>query len=89
MVVAQPAASAGVASTAPLVLSQAQFRQRVEAFNRDDEELYAQFVPDAAAWEFLRERAAVRLSRPGHHADLRISLVDVPETHQANARRAS
>lgn len=54
MVVAQAAASAGAASTGPLVLSQAQFQQRTETFNRDDQELYVQFLPNAAAWEFLR-----------------------------------
>jgi predicted GH43/DUF377 family glycosyl hydrolase len=38
----------------PLVLQADTFRHHVEAFNRNDEELYVQHIPNAAAWEFLR-----------------------------------
>jgi hypothetical protein len=29
------------------------FKHYIEAFNRDDQELYPQYIPNAAAWEFL------------------------------------
>ncbi len=44
--------------TAPrnLVLKPESFKAYVEQFNRDDEELYAQYVTNERAWEFLRGR---------------------------------
>jgi len=38
------------------VLQADSFRHYIEQFNRDDEELYVQHVPNARAWEFLRDR---------------------------------
>jgi predicted GH43/DUF377 family glycosyl hydrolase len=38
----------------PLVLKADALRHYVDAFNRDDDELYVQYIPNAAAWEFLR-----------------------------------
>lgn len=42
-------------STAPAVLKADDFRHYVDAFNRNDQELYPQFVPNAAAWRFLKD----------------------------------
>ncbi len=47
---------AGGAPTTAAVLDPEQFRPTIEGFNRDDQELYAQAVPNAAAWAFLRDR---------------------------------
>jgi len=38
----------------PCVLQPGAFRHYVDAFNRNDRELYAQYVPNAASWVFLR-----------------------------------
>lgn len=38
----------------PLVLKAAAFRHYAEGFNRDDEELYRQFVPNAGAWDWMQ-----------------------------------
>ena len=38
----------------PLVLNAESFRHHVDRFNKDDEELYVNAVPNAAAWEFLK-----------------------------------
>lgn len=38
------------------VLQADAFQHYVEQFNRDDEELYGQYVPNERAWEFLRDR---------------------------------
>ena len=38
----------------PLVLKAEAFRHHVEAFNANDRELYAQHIPNAAAWDFLK-----------------------------------
>ncbi len=53
-------ATPGLAATAPATaspdrpwLDASRFESYVEAFNRDDEELYPQAIPNAAAWEFL------------------------------------
>jgi hypothetical protein len=49
------AASVPALKPAPaLVLKAESFRHYVEEFNRNDKELYAQHVPNAAAWEFLQ-----------------------------------
>ncbi len=37
------------------VLQPEAFKPYIDQFNRDDEELYAQLIPNAKAWEFLRE----------------------------------
>ena len=37
------------------VLRPENFKHYVDAFNEKDQELYAQYVPNSAAWEFLRE----------------------------------
>ncbi len=47
-----PGAGAGAAASGPW-LDLSRFRAYVEGFNRDDEELYAQAIPNAAAWDFL------------------------------------
>ena len=45
----------GIACGANLpVLKPEQFQHHIEAFNRNDHELYVQHVPNAAAWEFLQ-----------------------------------
>jgi len=58
--IAVVAAFAGPSPGAPLpqgsVLQADSFRHYVEQFNRDDEELYVQYVPNERAWEFLRDR---------------------------------
>ena len=38
----------------PPVLKAEAFRHYVDQFNRDDNELYVQHIPNAAAWEFLK-----------------------------------
>ena len=38
----------------PLVLKAEAFRHHVEAFNANDRELYAQHIPNAMAWDFLK-----------------------------------
>ncbi|MGO9111764.1 MAG: MGH1-like glycoside hydrolase domain-containing protein [Thermoguttaceae bacterium] len=38
----------------PLVLKAEAFRHYVDAFNHNDNELYVQHIPNAAAWEFLK-----------------------------------
>ena len=38
----------------PLVLQAAAFRHYAEGFNRDDEELYRQYVPNAGAWDWMQ-----------------------------------
>jgi hypothetical protein len=50
-------ATAGLGAQAPQgpVLQADSFRHYIDRFNRDDEELYAQYVPNERAWEFLRE----------------------------------
>ncbi len=40
----------------PLVLKVDDFRHYVDSFNQNDNELYAQYVPNAAAWEFLKTK---------------------------------
>ena len=54
--VPQPSAQKGEwdASPRPLVLKAENFRHYVDSFNRYDEELYVQHIPNAAAWTFLR-----------------------------------
>ena len=49
-----PAADTVVGRPAPLVLKAEDFRHYVEAFNRNDRELYVQHVPNAQAWDFLQ-----------------------------------
>jgi hypothetical protein len=49
------AQEASVPNDAGLVLKPEPFRYYVETFNRNDNELYAQFVPNSKAWEFLSE----------------------------------
>ncbi len=48
-------ASARSASPRPQVLEAAAFKHFVDGFNRNDNELYTQFVPNAMAWGFLKE----------------------------------
>lgn len=43
------------AAAQPRVLSADAFRHYVERFNREDEELYRQYIPNAAAWAFLEK----------------------------------
>jgi hypothetical protein len=38
----------------PLLLKADDFRHYVDTFNRNDDELFVQYVPNAAAWEFLK-----------------------------------
>ena len=38
----------------PYVLAPERFRETIAAFNREDRELYPQYVPNAAAWDFLK-----------------------------------
>ena len=38
----------------PYVLKAEAFRHYIDGFNRNDRELYAQYVPNAASWDFLR-----------------------------------
>ena len=38
----------------PCVLKPGAFRHYIDGFNRNDRELYAQYVPNAASWDFLR-----------------------------------
>jgi beta-1,2-mannobiose phosphorylase / 1,2-beta-oligomannan phosphorylase len=45
---------ASAATPQPLVLKPEAFRHYIDAFNRNDEELYVQHFPNATAWEFLR-----------------------------------
>ena len=50
----QPGAERPAAAVArPLVLRPAAFEHYVQQFNANDQELYAQHVPNARAWEFL------------------------------------
>ena len=83
----QPA-SAQSAVARPAVLKAEAFRHYVDAFNQNDHELYVQHIPNAAAWEFLKNN---------------IPLLDCPDkdieeiyyfrwwtfrkAHQADARR--
>ena len=43
--------------TAPsgFVLKPEAFKHYIDQFNADDEELYAQYIPNAKAWDFLRD----------------------------------
>jgi len=41
----------------PAVLNPDSFRHYIEAFNRNDRELYAQFIPNSGAWEFIKANA--------------------------------
>ena len=43
----------------PFLLDAESFRHHVDRFNKDDEELYVNAVPNAAAWEFLKYIAGV------------------------------
>lgn len=60
LLVAQPTCASGGGealsppSPSPLVLKADDFRHCVESFNRFDDELYVQHVPNAAAWDFLK-----------------------------------
>jgi predicted GH43/DUF377 family glycosyl hydrolase len=47
-------ACAAAERSGPAVLKAERFKPRVDAFNAGDRELYAQHVPNAAAWEFLK-----------------------------------
>jgi predicted GH43/DUF377 family glycosyl hydrolase len=38
----------------PLVLRSNDFRRYFEEFNRNDRELYSEYIPNAAAWDFLK-----------------------------------
>jgi predicted GH43/DUF377 family glycosyl hydrolase len=49
----QPA-SAQSAVARPAVLKADAFRHYIDTFNQNDRELYAQHIPNAAAWEFLQ-----------------------------------
>lgn len=49
------APSAAASEPHALVLKADGFQHYVEAFNRQDEELYPQHVPNAQAWQFLRD----------------------------------
>lgn len=53
--VAGPGAGAGETSMTP-VLDPGRFRALVESFQRDDEELYPQAIPNTAAWAFLESQ---------------------------------
>jgi predicted GH43/DUF377 family glycosyl hydrolase len=48
--------SRGAQSPRGPVLQAESFQHYVEQFNRDDEELYGQYVPNERAWAFLRDR---------------------------------
>jgi len=50
------AAGLGERAASGGVLQADSFRHYVEQFNRDDEELYAQHIPNERAWAFLREQ---------------------------------
>ena len=61
LIVLAPAAAPGPAlhaaepaSPRPLLLRPAALQHYVEGFNRNDRELYPQHIPNAAAWEFLK-----------------------------------
>ncbi len=48
-----PAAEAAQSVPQPLVLKPESFRHYIDTFNRNDNELYAQQVPNARAWDFI------------------------------------
>jgi len=47
------AAATAAEAQGPLVLKTNSFRHYVDAFNKQDEELFVQHIPNAKAWEFL------------------------------------
>jgi len=44
----------GASASGPAVLHADSFARYVESFNRNDRELYAQHIPNAAAWDWMR-----------------------------------
>jgi hypothetical protein len=54
---AGPARAAAPPNSIAPLLPQERFREYVESFNREDEELYPQAIRNAAAWEFLAAQA--------------------------------
>ena len=46
---------AGAPAPQPFVLRASTFQHYVEGFNRDDEELYRQHVPNAQAWDWMKQ----------------------------------
>ena len=53
----------------PLVLKAASFRQYTEGFNRDDEELYRQHIPNAGAWDWMQRNVPL-FECPDHEIEL-------------------
>ncbi len=57
LILAAGARVAAMAAESGPILDAAEFRGRVEAFNRGDDEVYEGHVPNAAAWAFLEANA--------------------------------
>jgi len=57
----------------------------LESFNSQDEELYPQFVTNAAAYSFLQQTVPLSNALTRLEEILLLPLVDVSEAHQANA----
>ena len=74
MVVFFSLAVCGRAQAGAHVLQASSFEHYVGRFADNDEQLYAQHIPNDKAWEFLR-------------TNILLSLVDLPQAHQGNARR--
>ncbi len=51
------AAKAQLATAPPRVLKSDDYRHYIETFNKNDRELYGQFIPNAQAWDFLKDNA--------------------------------
>ncbi len=47
--------NSATAQPAGFVLKPDAFKHYIDQFNKDDEELYAQYIPNAKAWEFLKD----------------------------------
>ena len=70
------------------VLNPDAFKHYVDQFNQDDEELYAQHIPNAQAWEFLKDNIPLfECPDKDIERDLLLPLVDLPQAHQADAGR--
>ncbi len=62
-------------------------RHYIDGFNAGDEELYPSTITNAGAWQFLQANIPLLDCPDKVLEDLLLPLVDLPQTHQADARR--